>query len=362
MPRTPLPRTPLRRPLLALAALLTAVALAACGAPPNGGGGGGGETVELPADPEALVAQARQEGAVVIAAGGHTREQVQLLSDTFRERYGIDVQFIRESSGDIAQKLQAQQTSRSLQFDVVSLNDEGTMRTWADTGVLADPALADPARVLGPLRRPDAPYVPFTWAALGYSYNQSRTPAAQAPRTWTDLAGRPGVIAAANPGSSGAALTFVGAMEQIDPAFVPSLGERQTLVPDSALALTQLLATGEADFGVPGVEADIATARRAGEPLAIGYPEGPIGALPSYVAPLSGAPHPAAARLLVQFQLSEEFQALQVRNGSRSTLNGLPAPEGAENIGEDRLRVPDAADLERRKDDLVASFTASTGG
>jgi iron(III) transport system substrate-binding protein len=340
-----------------MAALAAAALLAACGSPPAAGG----SAADLPTSQEELVAQAQQEGEVVVGAGGHTRDQVQLLADAFREKYGITVTFVRESSGDIAQKTQAQLTSRSLQFDVVSLNDEATLRTWAETDVLADAAVANGDRILQPLSTDGAPYLPFTWAALGYSYNEARLSAGSAPATWDALAASPGVFAVADPGSSGAALTFVAAMEDIDPQFLPAMAGAQTLVSDSALALTQLVASGEADFGVPGIEADIATARKAGEPLAVGYPEGRIGALPSYVATMAQAPHPAAARLLVQFQLSEEFQAAQSGIGSRSVLIGASVPDGAVDIAEDRLVIVDPADLSARKDALLQSFGSTVG-
>jgi len=341
----------------AMVALAAAALLAACGSPPASGG----RAADLPTSQEGLVAQARQEGQVVVGAGGHTRDQIQLLADNFRAKYGIPVTFVRESSGDIAQKTQAQLTSRSLQFDVVSLNDEATLRTWTESKVLTDAAVPNGDRILRPLSTGKAPYLPFTWGALGYSYNAARLPAGSAPASWDALAAHLGVFAVADPRSSGAALTFVAAMADIDPRFLPALAGAKTLVSSSALALTQLLATGEADFGVPGIEADIASARKAGEPLAIGYPEGRIGTLRSYIATMAQAPHPAAARLLVQFQLSEEFQAAQAGIGSRSVLTGAPDPEGSVHIAADRLVVIDPADLSTRKDALLKAFASTVG-
>ncbi|WP_028926997.1 ABC transporter substrate-binding protein [Pseudonocardia acaciae] len=339
-----------------LAAALAALALTGCAPPPSGGG-----SASLPANEDQLIAKAKQEGKVVLGAGGHTREQAQLLADKFKEKYGIPVTFVREASGDIAQKTQAQITAHALEFDAVSLNDEATLRVWTDAKVLADPAVANRDQILKPLSNPQNKYLPFTWGALGYSYNAAKTKPETAPTTWDDLAARQGAFGVADPGSSGAALTYVAAMEQINPGFMPALRQRKTLVADSALALTQLLATGEADFGIPGIEADVATAKKGGEPLAMGYPTGRIGALPSYVAALEQAQHPAAARLLVRFQLSPEFQAAQAGIGSRSVLNGAPVPTGAAPITEDRLVVIPAKDVKARKEDLKRTFATAVG-
>lgn len=342
--------------LAAAAALATVIA--GCSAPESSSQ----SAEDLPTDLEELVAAAQEEGEVSIGAGGHTREQVELLASSFEEEYGIEVTFVRASGGDISQQVQAQLSAEALQFDVISLNDEATLADWSEEGVLADPELENRDDILGPLSTPDdAAHVPFTWAAMGYAYNEASTDPASLPTTWADLAQQPGVFAVANPNSSGAALTFVAAMEQIDPDFLPALGQSETLVSDSALALTQLVATGEADFGIPGIEADVATAANAGEPLAMGYPEGEIGVLTSFIAPLADSPHPAAARLLVQYQMSEEFQNIQAGIGSRAVLSGADVPEGAEELSEDRLVVIQAADLSAQKDDLLAKFSEAMG-
>lgn len=351
-------RRPVRPRAAAVAVLATAIAIAGCSAPESSSQ----SAEDLPTDQEELVAAAQEEGAVSIGAGGHTREQVELLASSFEDEYGIKVTFVRASGGDIAQQLQAQLSAESLQFDVVSLNDEATLSTWSEEGVLADPELENREELLEPLATPeDAAHVPFTWAAMGYSYNEASTDPASLPTSWTELAQQPGVFAVANPNSSGAALTFVAAMEQIEPEFFPTLGKSQTLISDSALALTQLVATGEADFGIPGIEADVATAANAGEPLAMGYPKGDIGVLTSFIAPLADAPHPAAARLLVQYQMSEEFQNIQAGIGSRAVLTDADVPEGAEELSEDRLVVIQADELSAQKEELLAVFSEAMG-
>lgn len=343
------------RPTAGVIALISATAIFAtgCNAPDTSVAASGA----LPTTQDELVKAAKAEGEVVLGAGGHTREQAQLLADKFEEKYGIKVTFVRESSGDIAQKVQAQLSAKALQFDVVSMNNEATLQEWNKDNILADPQLTNRNQILGTLDTAGgARYAPFTWAAMGYSYNGAKVKPESAPKTWAELAGRPATFAIADPKSSGAALTFVAAMTKIQPDILPRLGDGKKLISDSALALTQMVATGEADYGVPGIEADVATARAAGEPLAMGYPEGQIGVLLSFVGTLADAPHPAAARLLTQFQLSAEFQALQAGIGSRSVLKDAATPTGAAALSEDRLVVIKPDELAANKDALLAAF------
>jgi iron(III) transport system substrate-binding protein len=337
----------------------TAILATGCNAPDPSAADSG----TLPTTQDDLVKRAKTEGTVVLGAGGHTREQAQLLADKFQEKYGIKVTFVRESSGDIAQKVQAQLSAKALQFDVVSLNNEATLQKWSKDNILADPQLANRDQIVGTLDTAGgARYAPFTWAAMGYSYNSAKIKPESAPRTWAELAGRPATFAIADPKSSGAALTFVAAMTKVQPDFLPRVGQGKKLISDSALALTQTIATGEADYGIPGIEADVATARTAGEPLAMGYPDGQIGALLSFVGTLADAPHPAAARLLTQFQLSAEFQALQAGIGSRSVLKDVAAPTGAATLAEDRLVVIKPEELAANKDALLATFDEKVRG
>lgn len=338
--------------LLAGVAIFSLGLLTACNPPTSSATA----SADLPESHDELVQLAQEEGTVRLGAGGHTQAQAQLLADKFEDAYGIKVEFIRENSGQIAQKLEAQLSGGNVSFDVVSVNDASTMEGWVEDGTIADAALPNGDGLMAALALEDASFYPFTWAALGYSYNSATMDKSEAPTTWEELAAADGNKAVADPGSSGAALTFAAIMDEVDSSFFPALGQGKVLTSDSALALGQMVATGEATFGIPGIEHDIATAQLAGEPLAMGYPEGRIGAMASYMASLESAAHPAAARLLVQFAMSPEFQTAQTEIGSRSTLSDIPAPSRAEEIASERIVVVDHEKLATNRDDIIQNF------
>lgn len=345
--------TSLTRSALVLTVSLGLLTTAAC-APPEAA-----DTEPLPDDHEALVERAKEEGEVSLGAGGHTKPQADLLAKEFEKKYGIKVTYVRENSGQIAQKVEAQGEGNR-PFDVVSLNDGGTMQQWADDGLLAEVPVANADDVLEPLRA-DAQYTPFTWYALGFAYNSSRTKEDEVPASWEELATAKGKKAVADPSASGAALTFATGMKEIDNTFIPTVGKEKSLVTDSALALTQLLTTGEAKWGIPGIESDVMTARDAGEPLAMAYPKGQIGSMPSFAAPLDGVSNPASARLLVQFMLTEDFQSKQVGIGSRSVLEGQDVPEGGQEIDPEDMLVLTPKSLEESKEDVTSGFDEAFG-
>lgn len=310
----------------------------------------------LPDDHDELVAMAQEEGVVQLGAGGHTERQAELLAAEFEDAYGVEVQFVRENSGQIAQKVEAQLSGGNMAFDAISLNDTSTLDSWAEEGVIATGAVDSDDDVMETLSTADAHYHPFTWAALGYSYNTARVDEGDTPTTWEELAAANGTKVVAEPGSSGAALTFAATMAEVDDGFFGALGDGEVLTAESALALGQTIATGEADYGIPGIEHDVATAQDAGEPLTMGYPEGDLGVMTSYIADLDSADNPAAARLLVQFSMSPEFQEAQRDIGSRSTLDEFASPDNVEEIDEERLVVLDESELAANRDDIIAEF------
>ena len=171
----------LTRRTLTLTVGIGLFATAAC-APPETA-----DTEPLPDDHDALVERAKEEGEVSLGAGGHTKPQAELLAKEFEKKYDIKVTYVRENSGQIAQKIEAQGEGNR-PFDVVSLNDGGTMQQWADDGLLAEVPIDNSDDLLSPLVPDDASYTPFTWYALGFAYNSSRTEESEVPKTWQELA------------------------------------------------------------------------------------------------------------------------------------------------------------------------------
>lgn len=346
-----------RKATVALAAAASLSLLAACS---GTSGGGGDQNGDQNGGDSSLVEQAKKEGEVTAALGGHTQDQAKDLADAFEKKYGIKVTFVREASGKIAQKVQAQSSSGKIQFDVVSLNDEGTLASWGEDGLLATPDIPNRDDIIGSLGSKSASaYVPFAWQPLGFVYNEAKTK--DAPTTWKELTEAGGVTAVASPAASGAALTFFTAMASEQPELVDELSTGKTLTTDSALALTQLVATGDADFGVPASEPSVLDAKKAGEPLAMGYPEGKLVALPGYMASFEKCDHPAAGKLLVQFALSEEYQAHQAEQQTRSVLSTVSAPEGIIEIPESRMVVVPSEKVSASHDEVVAAFTKALG-
>lgn len=337
------------------AATLLSLALTACG--------GGGGTVDAPEG--SLVAKAQEEGEVVLYAGGHTRESVELLAAEFEEQYDIQVTYVRDDSGAIAQKVQAEMAGGGLNADVVSLTDTPTMIEWSADGITTGVDVPNRDQIIEGIDDPDAPHVPIAMVPLGIMYNGANLDASQAPSTWDDLAaGQSGrELVMSDPNASGTALQFVHMLTQLKGEdYFTRLADRGPTVVDSSLTLSQLVLTGEADVAAPALEPLVLRAAAEGEPLEIAYPEDGVPVFTSDIAALADAPHPNAAALLVRFQVSEEFQQTAVEEaGARSVIQGIAPPEGAADLSELKLLNPDYDVLSEKSEQLRARFTELFG-
>lgn len=349
-----------RRPAALLALPLTAVVVAACGngTSTDGGSAGEGGEVEISGISQELIEAAQAEGQVTLYAGGHQQETVERIQRNMRDLFGIEVTYNREEAGAIANALAAELASGTVNADVVSLTDTATMTAWAEDGVLAEAELPNADDIIDGLDDPSTPQVPYSTVPLGLMYNSANTDADSLPTTWEELAAEgEGTIVTGDPNSSGTAQAFYTMVDKLyGDEFIDQLAQREVIVTDSVLALAQLVLTGEADIGVPAIESAVIAAADQGEPLEITFMEDGVPTFNSDIAVLADAPHPNAAKLLVQYHLSPEFQEELTENGGRTVLQDGPQPADAADLSDATLLSVTLEEITGRGQEVSARF------
>ncbi|MGY1718909.1 ABC transporter substrate-binding protein [Blastococcus sp. SYSU DS0552] len=358
-------RSPRRRLTTCLAVPAAVLLVAACGNGSEGTSGSGGDSAaaEIEGISQELITAAQEEGGVVLYGGGHTRPGVELLQERMQELFGIQLTFTREDSGAVANSVEAELASGSLNADVVSLTDPETMMQWAEDGVIADAEVPNADELIDGLDNPDDPQVPYSLVPLGLMYNSANTDPADLPTTWEELAnGDYGTIVSADPGASGTALSYYTTLSgELGEGWLEQLAQRDVIVTDSSLALAQLVLTGEADLGIPAIESAVISTAAEGEPLAIAFMEDGVPTFTSELAMLAEAPHPNAAKLLVQYHLSEDFQTALTELGGRSVLQDGPQPAEGADLSDATLLPADLEEIASRGDEVVARFASLFG-
>lgn len=346
-----------RRTVLRGGATLTAVLLlAACGTSQSNRNDKNSEAVK--GISPSLVKAAQKEGGVVIRAGGHTRPVLEALQKDMQNKFGIRMQFTRVDSSKVVNAVSAELASGNVSTDVVSLTDPGAMQKWNTDGVLADAGISNLDDMEDGMHAEGENQIAYSFVPLGVMYNSSNTKTKDVPTTWEELSKQDfGKVITSNPNASGTALAFYTALDGMyGEQWVKDFSTHNPTVTDSSLALAQLVLTGEDDLGIPAIESAVSDAAKQGEPLKIAFMKDMVPTFPTEIAVLNDAPHPNAAKLLVQYHLSEEFQNELVKMGGRSVLKNAPTPPNSIDLSDYKIVPVSLADIAKRGDAVSAYF------
>ncbi len=243
------------------------------------------------------------------------QDDAELLTDMFRERTGVDVRFLRGSTGELVTRVIAERGSP--QADVL-LGGASTLHiSIAESGALAPYVSPVAAYLPANARAEDGTWTGFYLTALGIGVNEERFAQRYGdralPATWEDLLDPAfeGEIVLTDPVASSTAYLFVQLQLQrlgleagwdYLEALAPLVGQ----FPSSGGAPPQLVGTGEYTLGVSFVHA-LARYRAQGFPVSLIVPPGTAGEVGA-VSIIAGGPNPDNARRFVDFIASAEAQ------------------------------------------------------
>jgi ABC-type Fe3+ transport system substrate-binding protein len=261
-----------------------------------------------------LVAKAKAEKEVVYYTELIVDQIVRPLSTAFERKYGIKVSYWRGDSQAAALRLALEHKSGRTQADVWS--------TASGTGALTDGGLIErfsidnAAALTERYRDPAGYWVATNLIVIGGAANTNLVAERDRPRTPEDLLAarwrnqlvwKPNDIT----GAWGFIANVLGTMgEERGLAYLRQLA-KQGIAPVAAStrAILDGVIGGEHPM-VVGVSAhNTEISRKAGAPVAW-LPLGTAWATPHAIGVTAGAPHPNAARLLVDFTVSKEGQEI----------------------------------------------------
>lgn len=317
------------KPLTALVGLglLSALTLTACGGDDASG-------TELADSWQGILEAANEEGEVTIY-GTVSPDNLENLKQAFEKKYPeITLTYVRGTDADILPKVEVENQTGKGTADVHMTTDAG----WIDRSLDADYSV----ELEGPsfdneAYEPEKSIIDDKWfltsaTVFGLGWNTDKVPEGlTTPEDALDpsLEGKVGIT---NPAGIP---TYVDMYRKIDVDFgdnyVERLAEVQPQIYDSAVAITQALASGEV-WATPTVGTTVLVEKEAGAPVDFTLPEKPFG-VPWYSHVLASAPHSNAAQVLADFLVTEEGQAAI----SADFIAALPDVEGTGVPGADVL-------------------------
>jgi len=302
--------------------------------------------------------KAKKEGKVVIYGWGGD-EAFQRIVQAFTQRYpGIKVEGQDMRGQESREKIIAEQGAKQVAADLISggENSIAELRQLDFLEKYESPQLKFSRKeILDPLGFRN----PYRVNVYGITINTSVVPAKEEPKKWADLLNPKfqGKIAAQDPRGSGGALYILTALSRVyGMEFIRNLAKQKIFFGRRSAQLVTDLVRGE--FGVVMTaswqDQVLQKALASKAPVKFIKPEEGVMVIPISMALVKNAPHPAAARLFIDWLLSEEGQKVAAEVHYTPARKGVRAKDPEADI-EDAKLLP--TEDWTTKPELVAEMT-----
>jgi iron(III) transport system substrate-binding protein len=260
-------------------------------------------TFEAAAVSREVAEQAKKEGEVVLYSTMPAVE-FQIFSQAAREKYPfLNVRHVRLSSSNQVSRVMLEHKAGKLQADVLG-NNLSAMIYYKEQGVLTKHESAEAGQILKGMTDPDGYWSAITTDLLVTAFNTKMITRDKAPKTFDEyldprFKGQMGI-------NRGAPYALVGMVElqgeEKGIAYMKRLGQQGLRPVEGFNHMMNLLAAGEYPLAIFMQVSKIDALKKKGGPVNW-IATAPTFATPSSVGATRQAPHPAAAKLLVDFYL-----------------------------------------------------------
>jgi iron(III) transport system substrate-binding protein len=303
---------PTRRSILRLAALALAAAArpAAAQAPPA-------------AEWEKVIAAAKKEGKVVMYSGAVGAPTTPKIAAAFEAKHGIRVEVLEARASELRERIRTEQASGRVLGDVSHNGSTTTALQLAEGTFQPHGALPGAGRPVAPFAV-DEVRVPIYVIPYGILVNTEMVKPAEEPKSWKDVLDprwKGKVLADDMRALGGGAVLFVVAQQKFGREFHDKLAQQQPHMNRELRGNYRRVARGEYPLYIPFTLPDLLDLK--------GLPVKAI--IPAEGAPyvrfdgaiFKGAPRPNAARLLMDFFMSDEVQTIFANVGYGPVIGGL---------------------------------------
>jgi iron(III) transport system substrate-binding protein len=308
-------------------------------------------------------AKAKTEGALVYYTSNRTTV-AENHAKGFEKKHGVKVQVFRSGSEKVIAKLEAESQAGRIQADVLNVSDPGYFFALQGKGGLLPYASKHAATVPDGFKDRDGHWTASRLTAMVIAYNTKHLPAAQAPRKWADLTDPKwqGKLTIASPAYGGTSLNWAaGILKLYGWKFFEDLAKLKPLLTEGHMPGMQLLASGERWIAAEMNDYDARGGIAKGQPIAVVIPEEGTFVIPTPIAILKASSRPNAAKLFVDYMLSEEGQAVFVEDQTLSARADVKPPAGAVALKDLKIIPMDWAAVEKQSEEIKTKFVSVVG-
>src|SRR5690606_6839143 len=269
-------------------------------------------TVAYAADDEALREAAEKEGQLVIYTANQLESEQDLVAQFNKEYPNIKVEIVRAPGGRLATRIETEVAAGKLSADVIDMSDRGLVESFKQVFAEYSPPNAD----LYPDELKDIPNVwPKTVWGFVIAYNAAS--GVEPPKSWADLTNekyhsKVGTVVANSGGSTWTRALFE--RKVVDDGYWNALAKNNPMLYPSGAPAASGIVRGEVLVG--GVQSNsVIPMVRQGAPIKVVYPEEGVPVTASVAGIVKDSKNPNAARLFMNWALSDKGQAAWVENG-----------------------------------------------
>jgi len=295
--------------------------------------------------PAALVDAAKKEGELVL----YTAAFPEVMQDTitlFNKRFsGIKVRMVRASGGQLITRVRTEASQNKLEADILDHSDRAQVKSLEE--LFADYAPPNAADYM-----PETLVSPKIWPTItpAWSIAWNTELVKNPPKTWWDLTkpeygdGKIGQVIAPSGGTTWTRAMFE--RQVLGEDYWPKLAANKTKLYPSGAPLSDAVVRGEILIA-PLIFNIVYPKKVAGAPIDAIYPKEGVPIIPYGSAIPKSARHPNAARLWMDWMLSDEGQEHSLRDqGNMTSLKNPPIPPPGFDPKVDKLWTPDAKQFE----------------
>lgn len=312
------------------------------------------------------VEKAEQEGAVVYYGPDVERQLVAMLSK-FGELFPkiSTKQYLREQTGRLYAKLNAERQAGTYLADVLSLSDYSPAFDLIKKNGYAtyvSPQLAAYDKPF--ISEPPGLYAWYSLGVAGLTYNTDVVPAAEAPKSWKELLD-PKWRGAVNFKDSASGLQgvqwFVLRKLYGEQFWKDMAAQQPRTLPSTVQQYERVVNREDKIIGL-GQYSTYLEFKAKGAPLTFVVPTEGVVATPAIAGILDKAPHPEAAKLFIDWLLSPLGQAAHIETSfTYSPRKDVAPPPGARPITEMKVLEPDWKEYIASHSKYVREWNALAG-
>src|SRR4030081_1233258 len=291
----------------------------------------------------------------------------QALSRAFESIYpGIRVNVLRTTAQVAYQRITQEIKASAIQCDVLSSTDIGHSVELKVKGAFEKYVPENASKVLDIYKGydPDGYYFVTSAGLIGIGYNTAKVKEADAPRNWTDLLDSKWTdnIALGHPGFSGYVGTWALTMRnQYGWQFFAKLAKNNPRVGRSIVDTVTMLNAGESAIAGSGPVGVLLDSVKKGNPLAMVYPTDGTVLIIAPSSIMKGAKHPNAARLFMEFLMSEGASRIWVEHYNESMRPEVAASEGAKSAKDLKIIRPTVAEITKGVPEVIKQWRETFG-